>query len=366
MPVNMEAKFVSLMNAFYTRNGADIRDNVNGDWLAGWESGGDIIMLLAEACNEVGRSCTSGYLGALTTLSFDFAPPGNDRAGAAEGAFRSGRRNGQGSTSDGTAGATGQSLQELQRSGCLNSFPGGTQVLMADGASKLIDQVKVGDTITDAEPGALPGTLDQHHVVTAVHVTRTDRDYTAVTIDTGHGPATITSTAHHLYWDATTRTWTEADHLHPGDQLQTTNGNAADVAALHNYTATTTTYNLTIDNLHTYYVEAGTTPVLVHNSGPCDEALPFGPGRPEGTGEGWTARTADNGKGMVWQAPGATGNADMVRIMNPTARYPDGYVRFYNDHGQPIGPDGKPGPNSLTHIPMGPGGTYPLPSGWSW
>ena len=27
------------------------------------------------------------------------------------------------------------------------------------------------------------------------------------------------------------------------------------------------TYNLTIDGLHTYYVEAGTTPVLVHNCG---------------------------------------------------------------------------------------------------
>jgi hypothetical protein len=32
------------------------------------------------------------------------------------------------------------------------------------------------------------------------------------------------------------------------------------------YTASMVTYNLTIDSLHTYYVEAGSTPVLVHNS----------------------------------------------------------------------------------------------------
>jgi hypothetical protein len=33
------------------------------------------------------------------------------------------------------------------------------------------------------------------------------------------------------------------------------------------------TYNLTVDHLHTYYVEAGNTPVLVHDSGPCDPPL---------------------------------------------------------------------------------------------
>jgi hypothetical protein len=35
--------------------------------------------------------------------------------------------------------------------------------------------------------------------------------------------------------------------------------------ALHAYTAEMVTYNLTVDNLHTYYVLAGGVPVLVHN-----------------------------------------------------------------------------------------------------
>jgi hypothetical protein len=66
---------------------------------------------------------------------------------------------------------------------------------------------------------------------------------------------------------------------------------------------------------------------------------------------GWAPRTADNGKGIVYQRPGATGNADSIRIMEPTAKYPDGYFRYYNSHGQPLDVNGKPGPQSATHIP---------------
>ncbi|GAA4617171.1 RHS repeat-associated core domain-containing protein [Actinoallomurus liliacearum] len=159
----------------------------------------------------------------------------------------------------------------LERGGvkACDSFAGETQVPLADGKSKPIDQIKVGDKIADALPGADPGTHDQTHTVTAVHVTRTDRDYTDVTIATATGPRTITGTSHHLYWDATTRAWTPADHLHAGDRVQTTQGHTATIVALHRHTDTMVTYNLTVDGLHTYYVEAGATPVLVHNSGLC-------------------------------------------------------------------------------------------------
>ncbi len=68
--------------------------------------------------------------------------------------------------------------------------------------------------------------------------------------------------------------------------------------------------------------------------------------------EGWVARTADNGKGIAYQRPGASGNADMIRIMDPTPQYPNGYMRYYSSHGQPLDVLGKPGPNSATHIPL--------------
>lgn len=85
---------------------------------------------------------------------------------------------------------------------------------------------------------------------------------------------------------------------------------------------------------------------------------------PPGVKPGWSEREADNGNGIVYQAPNSVDNADMVRVMGPTAQYPYGYVRFYNTHGQPIGLNGKPGPRADTHIPRKPDGSYPTPDGW--
>ena len=68
--------------------------------------------------------------------------------------------------------------------------------------------------------------------------------------------------------------------------------------------------------------------------------------------EGWVGREANNCKGIVFQRPGAEGNADMIRIMEPTERYPNGYVRYYNSYGQPLDVAGHPGPPAATHIPL--------------
>lgn len=85
---------------------------------------------------------------------------------------------------------------------------------------------------------------------------------------------------------------------------------------------------------------------------------------PPGVQPDWDSRTADNGKGTVYQRPGATGNADSVRVMEPNPKYSHGYVRFYNEHGQPVDLNGKPGPRPDTHIPRNPDGSYPIPEGW--
>jgi hypothetical protein len=79
---------------------------------------------------------------------------------------------------------------------------------------------------------------------------------------------------------------------------------------------------------------------------------------PEPVPDGWEPRVADNGKGVVFQRPGAEGNADMIRVMDPTPRYPNGYIRAYNEYGQPVDVAGKPGSKAATHIPVG--------SSWSW
>ncbi|MFF7213164.1 LamG-like jellyroll fold domain-containing protein [Streptomyces sp. NPDC008238] len=210
-----------------------------------------------------------------------------------------------------------------------HSFTAGTRVVMANGTTKAIDRIKVGDVVENSVPG-VAGT--EAHAVTAVIVTRTDHDFVDVAIKkTGaakakagakslakkaarkvafglaasaailgafsggnghHGqePATapvaavsdvqveassasdsahLTTTFHHPFYDQTQSAFVEAKDLHASDVLQTPTG-TAEVTGVRLYHADTTTYDLTIGTLHTYYVEAGNTPVLVHN---CNKAI---------------------------------------------------------------------------------------------
>ena len=75
---------------------------------------------------------------------------------------------------------------------------------------------------------------------------------------------------------------------------------------------------------------------------------------------------ARNGKGEVWQRPGAPrDNADIDPDQDPTDRYPNGCVRFNNSYNQPLDVDGKPTGKGATHIRIKPDGTYPIPKGWN-
>ncbi len=94
--------------------------------------------------------------------------------------------------------------------------------------------------------------------------------------------------------------------------------------------------------------------------------------RPDVAGSNWKGRVSDNGKGEVWQDPDFVGlkvqgntHVNSMRIMDPTWRYPNGYVRFYNEHGQPIDLDGKPTGDDLTHLPIRADGTFDIPRGWA-
>ncbi len=149
-----------------------------------------------------------------------------------------------------------------------NSFPAGTRVQMADGTTKAIEDVRVGDTVmaTDPQTGET-----RPKKVTATITTPDDKDFTDLTLTDDANPrgppATITSTFHHPYWSETRRQWTDAGDLTPGEQLRQPNGTTLTVQTTRNYPYAVTTYNLTVDDFHTYYVLAGATPVLVHNCG---------------------------------------------------------------------------------------------------
>ena len=136
---------------------------------------------------------------------------------------------------------------------------------MGDGNSKPISEVKAGDKIANAVPGDRKGEANK---VEKVIVTKTDHDFVDLTIAThdAHGRVgKLTTTDHHPFYDITQAAFVDAAHLRPGDHLQEPDGRTAEVLNVRRYTATAVTYDLTIKGLHTYYVLAGTTPVLVHN-----------------------------------------------------------------------------------------------------
>ncbi|MBB4922720.1 RHS repeat-associated core domain-containing protein [Kitasatospora kifunensis] len=145
---------------------------------------------------------------------------------------------------------------------CEHSFVAGTLVLMADGSRRKIEDVKVGDEIANTQPGD-PGL--QNHRVDEVHRTTTDVDFTTLTISTADGLKNISSTSNHPYYDVTTRAWQNAGTVKPGDRLQTPDGTVV-VFGTRSYVQPQVTYDLTVHGVHTYYVLAGNTPVLVHNS----------------------------------------------------------------------------------------------------
>ncbi|MGA8114788.1 MAG: RHS repeat-associated core domain-containing protein [Actinocatenispora sp.] len=199
--------------------------------------------------------------------------------GAAQGATKDTGRGVKAAADAGAEDAGGAA--EKVAAGCPHSFPTGTRVQLADGTSKPIDQIKIGDKIRNAKPDA---TKQETHRVDGVIVTTTDRDLVDITLATPDGPRTLTTTRHHRIWDVTTHHWTEAAHLRPGRTLQTSTAQPARIAAIRAYSDNRITYDLTINGLHTYYVKAGVATVLVHNCGGIGKAVKrilFGPGNKE-------------------------------------------------------------------------------------
>ncbi|MFD0268687.1 ricin-type beta-trefoil lectin domain protein [Streptomyces sp. NPDC127106] len=164
-----------------------------------------------------------------------------------------------------TAGGKPGNAGKVAGSGCKNSFTAGTEVLLADGTSKPIDELATGDEITATDPET-GETLAK--TVTATIFTAEDKKYVDVSIQTADGIKTITTTDHHPFWSESDRTWKDAGDLRPGTTLRTDEGSTVAVAQVRTYQANNETYNLTVADFHTYYVLAGATPVLVHNCGP--------------------------------------------------------------------------------------------------
>ncbi|MDQ0313352.1 RHS repeat-associated protein [Kitasatospora herbaricolor] len=181
--------------------------------------------------------------------------------------------------------------------GCAtHSFPAGTEVLLADGSSLPIEDLKAGDLVEATNPTTGETSANP---VTATITTPDDQDFTNLTLatptqapDQEAGEQNLTTTQHHPFWDTTSQKWTEAANLQAGHQLRLPDGRTAAIKSVSNgHTAPTVAYDLTIKNIHTYYVLAGTTPILVHN---CGEADPYSLKRTESLSGNASKRNVDS------------------------------------------------------------------------
>jgi hypothetical protein len=149
------------------------------------------------------------------------------------------------------------------------SFSASTAVVLADGTTKPIADVRVGDRVLAEDP--VTGDRGARSVT---HVWRHDD----VLLDLETSDRSVVSTTEdHPFWNATDQQWQPAIALDPGDRLLTSAGTFLTVGSLDLTTADAgDAYNLTVADLHTYYVGIGEHTALVHNDLTCwfDAGIP--------------------------------------------------------------------------------------------
>ncbi|MBE3013090.1 DNRLRE domain-containing protein [Microbispora sp. NEAU-D428] len=155
------------------------------------------------------------------------------------------------------------------------SFVPGTKILMADGSLKPIEDVKAGDHLvaTDPQTGKT-----EYHIVLEPLASDGPKSLVKLTTDTdgkrGNATGTVTATDNHPFWVQDVKAWVPAGELKPASWLRTSAGTYVKVVSLqHRVVSRQRVHNLSVEGIHAYYVLAGAVPVLVHNSGLCNEKI---------------------------------------------------------------------------------------------
>ncbi|MEJ3749675.1 polymorphic toxin-type HINT domain-containing protein [Actinomycetes bacterium KLBMP 9797] len=189
-------------------------------------------------------------------------------------------RGGAGGAGKGAAGGAGKGAAR----GC-NSFTGTTGVLMADGSTKAISEVRVGDKVVATDPTT--GKTETREV-TRLRSGADQSDLVEVVVDidgiTGEKTGSVVATDEHPFWVEVENRWVYAKDLKPGYRFETSDHRSATVVRTRTWSEYLTVYNLTVDGIHTYYVLAGNAAVLVHNTDPCKLAADY-------IANGWNAKS---------------------------------------------------------------------------
>ncbi|GAA3619449.1 hypothetical protein GCM10023079_06350 [Streptomyces chitinivorans] len=195
---------------------------------------------------------------------------GKGSAGGGKSVSKPGGSSGGSSRGNGGSSGSGGAGKANEGDSCkVNSFTPGTRVLMADGSTKPIEDVRAGDKVlaTDPETGRT-----RVETVTAEIRGEGVKHLVKVTVDLdgekGDRTASVTATDGHPFWVPELGEWIDATGLESGQWLRTSAGTHVQITAVKRWTSPgATVHNLTVTDAHTYYVLAGPAPLLVHNCG---------------------------------------------------------------------------------------------------
>jgi hypothetical protein len=147
----------------------------------------------------------------------------------------------------------------LAKAGC--SFTPETLVLMADGSTKPISQVEVGDVVLAVDPET--GERGPRKVTRLWE--HEDNELMLVTVD----GKTLKITPNHPLWVVNRAEWVAAGDLAVGDLLLDDDGTTVQISAVQRVLRPgVDVHNLTVDDIHTFFVVVGGSSLLVHNTGP--------------------------------------------------------------------------------------------------
>jgi len=173
------------------------------------------------------------------------------------------------SITEGTQRGTTEAAARSRKTGAdsascrANSFIPGTEVLLADGSDQAIETIELGDLVLASDPER--GQHGPRQVVDLIDGYGV-KLLVEITVDARAGPATVTATAGHPFWVTNRRAWVDAKDLATGDLLTTPTGTTRIITSLHHRVAhNQQVHNLTIADLHTYYITTGNDHLLTHN-----------------------------------------------------------------------------------------------------
>ncbi|NGO78156.1 DNRLRE domain-containing protein [Streptomyces sp. YC504] len=254
----------------------EVADVANGIWYAAEGNYVDAALSMSSAIPFVGYAATAVKAGKYAKKGLDAADTANDARKAAENAgdaaatTRKAEPDAPSTKPKDDPEAPPAKKPEAESCPVQNSFVAGTQVVLADGSTKNIEALKPGDKVlgTDAETGDTAARL-----VTDTRSHATGEPLVTLTVDADgkNGKAKsgkITATAAHLFWLPDFGRWSKAGDLEAGMWLRTGSGSWVQVTAVDVAHRPAQVYNLTVQGVHTYYVAAGGTSVLVHNANP--------------------------------------------------------------------------------------------------